>query len=293
MKPIKSQSDALDRYHKVVIALSGSERLGGFRAQRWGEKFELYDAFDGRRGAGADQFEIESFRGRWGAPPTGGQIGCAISHAEVITAFAQGDAKNTDLLLVAEDDVRWSADLLPIMAGIATLPLYADLIALADPFGPPYTTFGTPVPRDVNGVSWLAPTVHRRGRRRYRVGLTSGPVWGTSLYVITRVAAERFAEYRSRAGKISWLADEYGLWADAAEINVSVMRPRVVEWEGISAIKTPDRSGLHQIESVSDAMKSPSLRSRIAPRTRLTTLIRSLIATRDDLVSRSFRTPAR
>lgn len=279
-------NDVLDRYQKVVIALENSERLPGFRNQRLGDSFKVHTAFDGRYGAGADRFDAIAFLERWGVAAKGGQIGCAISHAEVISAFAQNQTPSTDLLLVAEDDARWSQDLVRVLRGIAHLPLQAGLIVLGDSFGPPYTTGGIPSPKNVSGVSYLSPTVSRRGPRRYRVGRPYGPLWGASFYVMTRLATERFHEYYTRLGKITWLADEYDQWAREAGIDVTVLRPRIVDWEGVSTINNSALASPSQAERIRGGWSLERLRCRLALRTRWAILVRSLLATKEDLASR-------
>lgn len=58
----KPRSEKSRITRRVVIALSDSTRLPGFRAQPGGGDFEVFDAIDNRLGAVTERFDVAWFR---------------------------------------------------------------------------------------------------------------------------------------------------------------------------------------------------------------------------------------
>lgn len=93
-----------------VISLEGSSRLPGFMTQPDAAGFEVWDAFDGRTGAGAEWFDDVAYEARVGENNMPGEIGCTISHLRLMEHFGGASGAADDVLLVAEDDVLFAPD---------------------------------------------------------------------------------------------------------------------------------------------------------------------------------------
>lgn len=216
---------------RYVISLDGSPRRQVFFSQPCARGFRVWDAVDGRTGGGQDRFDVAGFRARYGREPRGGEIGCALSHLDLLGHFAASPGASSDLMIVAEDD----AVLSPAFEGVVRR------IARHDDFGwanlaQPWEDFRKGVhvsalARPVGG--WPLPW-------RFRLGTFEDGLWGTGLYMVSRDAASSLVTYAGTNG-ISWVADGFSAWHEPAGVSVRVLVPHLARWSGGSEI-SPERS---------------------------------------------------
>ena len=210
-----------------VIALQDSARVDGFLAQAGGENFRPFDAVDGRRGEGSEYFDRDGFFTLYGRDPLPGEIGCAVSHFKVLQEFAYSAGRDEDLVLVAEDDARWVEGALDIVSGIADSVIEAGMIVLANEIQIQLSLFARPV--------------HRDGLTIYRVGHNWGNAWSMGLYLSSRAAARRYVDACEPG--IGWVADHFSLFRRTMGIDVKVLQPSIVSWEGESSIRSAPTFG--------------------------------------------------
>ncbi|MGJ6980386.1 glycosyltransferase family 25 protein [Aestuariimicrobium soli] len=268
---------------RVVIALPDENRLESFRACPGGESFRVFWAVDGRGGRAAERFDTNRFVARVGSPATGGEMGCVLSHLSVVTAFANEVGADTDLMVVAEDDALLGRDFEAVLDRLVRRLRPIGVVVLADPFG----AAGR---RDFFGASerWaqlsaLAVPVGPAHRPlQYRVGRVEGHLMGAGLYLITRRAARRYADWAALQGRPHWVADDYGFWAREARIGVRLVRPNLAGWVGGTQLERPEPGRATEIlrEHQRSGSLLERLRWRLAPRTRLRRLAASLRAAR-------------
>ncbi|MCO6809653.1 glycosyltransferase family 25 protein, partial [Pseudomonas aeruginosa] len=101
---------ALPVARAAVVSLPGSGRRRGFFAQPLAGVFEVAEAFHGATQDWTPYFDAARFAEHYGRAPVPAEIGCAISHARVIRDFAAEAGADSDVLLVAEDDARFTED---------------------------------------------------------------------------------------------------------------------------------------------------------------------------------------
>lgn len=270
---------------RVVISLDDSPRWEKFRCQRGLGEFTRYSAFDARTGAGRDRFDVETFEARTGRDVVNGEIGCAISHHEVITRFAAAQGADEDLLLVAEDDVVIAPEAGRIMDGLLRNSGPVDLVILYDVFNEVGTARFAGEASSTVHMSWLSRIVARRGRHVYRVGPYAGLAWGAALYVISRDAARRYVAWAAEQDGIAWAADEYQIWAEGAGLVPRILRPGIAATEGFSAIRGDSNAPASE-KPPHEWMWSEERPIRSAVRLALRKLRRSGQATRRDISRR-------
>lgn len=239
---------------RVVITLDGSPRIAEFEKQFELGQFRRHSAFDGRGGRGEDVFDCNLFVHRVGRLPLGGEIGCAISHFRVLEQFAAKDGRDEDLILVAEDDVRFGSIAEPIINSLLRCGMHPDLVVLYDVFGEVGSTSFRGRASETVHLSWLSRIVYREGCRFYRVGTYSGILWGSALYLVSRRAAREYVQWvRGQGERLAWLSDEFHVWARLSGIRPAVLRPGIASTEGESSISA-DRSRL----GVAPGLRRPS-----------------------------------
>ncbi|MCJ2194094.1 hypothetical protein MUG60_05415 [Kaistella montana] len=273
-----------------VVALSDSRRVEGFFTCLGTERFKLFEAYDGRCGVVPDEFNVDGFRRRRGVDPRPGEIGCAMSHFLALREFAETPGSDIDLLLMAEDDARPTADLEPVLEAISHSPRLVDYAVLASPFEGPGPRPITSVGSRLTQLSLLASPVGPGGARsRYRLGRFDGTTWGTGLYLVSRRAARSYVDLVDDIGGISWVADESVFWAKLAGFDVLALVPNLCDWEGSSTIREMSDIQHHALQQQKQQSRQGSvtvMRSHLAPRTRLRYLGRRLKATAAELRDR-------
>lgn len=276
----------------VVISLAGSKRIQGFWDQNSSQfDFELHDAFDARNGGGDEFFDkarAEEFVGR---PLAGGEVGCAISHLQVIREFATAEGPDAELMLVAEDDARLLPEAREVVDRILSKITNIEYLVLSEALGG--KNMGSWIslrrnPTNVIGNMSLkfTPVGSLLNPMSHRVGHVSNAVWGTGLYLISRKAAKAYVALTGGSGKSHWIADYYYYWAAKANVDVLVCRPGICTWEGESEIydrETFDLEALGTGNRLVDRVKV-----RVAFRTRLTRFKASLAATKHERKGGSF-----
>lgn len=116
----------------AVVSLPGSDRRRGFFAQPLAGVFEVAEAFHGATQDWTPYFDAARFAEHYGRAPVAAEIGCAISHARVIRDFAAEAGAGSDVLLVAEDDARFTEDFARVGRTLLQPPLRHDVVVLGD-----------------------------------------------------------------------------------------------------------------------------------------------------------------
>lgn len=233
---------------RYVISLSGSPRRKSFFEQEFSSDFKVWEAFDGRDGAGEQYFDRMGFEKLHGRAPEGGEIGCTISHVNLLAYFAQKEGRDDDLMLVAEDDAVFSGDAQAVITRVAE-GKDIDWALLGDPYEDPRRDPFWSVGRDRWSLTLLARPVGPKARPwRYRLGEAEGKRMGAGLYLVSREAARRLTDYARRFG-LHFVADDYGVWHDGASVTPLLLRPTVAGWLGDSEINPDCRPHLEVAQS--------------------------------------------
>jgi glycosyl transferase family 25 len=167
---------AVDRLHTWVINLDRApERLARIRAQldRLGLPWTRLAAVDARAltPEQAATLDEPAYRRKHGKTPAPGELGCYLSHHEVMRRFLAGEA---EFALVLEDDVLLEPSLPAVLQGLLAHPDRWDMVKLSAVHS------GTPVP-----VLEVAPG--------HRLAVMLTRCTGSSAYLINRRAATAYA----------------------------------------------------------------------------------------------------
>lgn len=273
-----------------VVALADSSRVEGFWAQPAAAGFTVFTAYDGRTGSTPDDFDRAGFEARRGMAPSGGEVGCAVSHYRLLKEFAEQDGEDSDLILVAEDDARFGPDFELVLDNILGRISSFDCIILASPFDDAGSRPLSSIGARLTQLSLLASPVGPKGRLWcYRVGAYWGSAWGTGLYLMRRSAARRYVDLAALIQGIEWVADESSYWAPLARIRMACVVPNIAGWEGPSTIReTSDIAAAHE-RAQRRRGRVEAFRSLIAIRTRWRFFRRQLAGTGRDLNGRRAR----
>ena len=222
---------------RYVISLEGSPRRKAFFSQPSAQGFKVWNAVDGRTGGGRDRFNVAGFQSRYGREPLGGEIGCALSHVDLLAHFAASPGGPNDLMIVAEDDAVLSPAFEAVVQRIARRPNFgwANLAQPTEDFRhEPFWAWN----RGVLHVSALArPVGGWPFPWRFRLGASEGPIGGAGLYMVTREASSALVAH-SEAEGVSWVADGFTDWHEPAGVRFHVLVPNLAGWSGGSEISS-------------------------------------------------------
>lgn len=278
-----------------VIALEGSDRLAGFLAQDLARDYEVFWGFDGRKQPTDPYFDDQRSLAHYSRDTVSspvllpGQKGCAISHFRVLSEFAAEEGDPQDLMLVCEDDVRFSPVTREVMTrvlageGPLDIALFCETDAQAD-----FTPFTSHSRRDMQLSLLARPVGPWPHPLSHRFGVFGGRMWGAGFYAVSRDAARRLTALATREGRLWWLADDYKMFAAQAGIRTQALRPGLVSYAGESTMGYQDWRGTAQETGAAGAQRS-SLRERLALMTRLQRARLALVGTRQDLRQRMER----
>lgn len=267
---------------RIVIGLADSSRLAGFFGQEGGGTFDHHIAFDGRTSSGSEHFDRDAFRERTGRNPSGGEVGCAISHFEVLRYFAQQDGSEDDLVLVAEDDARLSPHTESVLSSLEQRGESFDILLLANPFDKLHGWSPRFIGYQLFQQSFKAKRIRVSLVRSFFYGRIYGVPYGTGLYLCSRRAARKYMTFVGD-GRISWVADDYLHWAKASAVDIQTLRPNLAGWYGESTIRDTNAwqsRSLERMTSLGDLIDA--VRIFAAPRIRMKALRMRFIATRHD-----------
>ena len=166
----------MDGLQTWVINLDRApERLARIRGQlqRLSLPFERLAAVDARAFTPAQQAQIDeaAYRRQHGMPSLPGELGCYLSHVEVVRRFLASDAA---FALVLEDDVVLHDSLPAVLQGLLAHPARWDMVKLSAVHS------GTPVP-----VLAVAPG--------HQLCVMLSRCTGSSAYLMNRRAAQAYA----------------------------------------------------------------------------------------------------
>lgn len=230
-----------------VIALRHSPRLQDFLNQDGAEGFTVFDAVDGRRPSSFvnEHFDFETAERRWHYTMPSSHAACTLSHLSVIREFADAEGAPEDLLLIAEDDARFTSRARNVLARVEASARHIDLLILADGYGEgedamPLGPTGTSV-----AVSALAPWMWIKGKL-FRYGTYSGIPQGAGLYLMSRNATRKYRAYVEAEGRPYWPADWFHFWALNSGIRPAFLMPGIATWEGESSLGHPTSLSLYE-----------------------------------------------
>jgi glycosyl transferase family 25 len=166
----------MDRLQTWVINLDRApERLARIsgQLQRLGLPYTRLPAVDARALTPAQRaaFDAPGYHRRHGMTPVPGELGCYLSHVEVVRRFLAGGA---EFALVLEDDALIHPSLPAVLQGLQAHPRRWDMVKLSAVHS------GTPVP-----VLTVAPGHH--------LAVMLSRCTGSSAYLMNRRAATAYA----------------------------------------------------------------------------------------------------
>lgn len=222
---------------KYVIALEGSERLKGFKRQKYASDFIVWPAFNGRLEVAPSYVDKLGMNASLGREASGGEIGCSVSHYELCKNFIQNHP-GEEIMLVAEDDARFLPKIENTISRLVRLVNWdhTGIVVLANPGLQAGERNFSSVPQKGAALSLLSLPCGWAGRYPFLVGNFEGFALGTGLYLITQDAARRYVNLVENGTSISWVADHYHVWAKLAGIRMKIVRPGLCSWEGESTI---------------------------------------------------------
>ena len=225
-----------------VIALPDSERLAGFLSQAAAERFVIHEATDNRQGRESRRFDAVAFMEHFSRAPLPAEIGCTLSHLDVLRQFGEAPGCAGDLVLVAEDDARFVHSFEQALSAIEPHVPESALVVLADPYGPGGVRDRSLESRSEYFVqlSLLATRLGQSaGIKGLQIGRWSAGLTGTGAYLATRCAAQRITRFVADQcdGLPWWMADYHGVYRDHIGIDVLAVRPNLADWEGDSSIQ--------------------------------------------------------
>lgn len=167
----------MDRLHTWVINLDrATDRLARISAQlnRLQLPFTRLRAVDARAFTPQQAAALNEadYRRLHGKTPVPGELGCYLSHVEVMQAFLASDA---EFALVLEDDALLHDSLPAVLQGLMQSPARWDMVKLSAVHS------GTPVP-----VAQVAPGHH--------LAVMLSRCTGSSAYLMNRRAAQAYAQ---------------------------------------------------------------------------------------------------
>ena len=166
----------MERLHAWVINLDRApERLLRIRAQldAIGLPWTRLAAVDARALTPAQRAALDepAYRRKHGMTPVAGELGCYLSHVQVMAEFL---ASGADYALVLEDDVQLRSSLVPVLQGLLREATRWDVVKLSAVHS------GTPMP-----YLEVAPG--------HRLAVMLSRCTGSSAYLLNRQAAQSYA----------------------------------------------------------------------------------------------------
>lgn len=158
----------LDRAPQRMAVIAG-------QLEALGLPYTRFAAVEGRVVSPQDQaatLDREGFGRLHGMTPTLGELGCYLSHVQVLQAFL---ATPHDYALILEDDVLPRPELAAVLAGLTDVEDQWDMVKLSAIHS------GSPV-----AVRTLAPG--------YSLGVMFSRCTGSSAYAVNRQAAQRYVD---------------------------------------------------------------------------------------------------
>lgn len=253
---------------RVVISLPGSNRIDSFMAQPMAKGFEVFEAIDGRLQESQYNFSMKRYMNYYQHPPTPGQVGCAISHFRVIRSFAVTEGPPSSTLLVAEDDSRFGMDFPGVLGKInKNGPFDIGVLADRKPTNP-RAAFQRMLMAE-SQLSLFSKFIATPSRI-YRFGRFEGDPYCAALYVITRHGARKFIAETELRGGLPWtVADDWALFRDQYGMDIKVLRPGLVSYEGDSSTRSDDSMAQDHLINGSYAGIIGRAKTAVAVRSRL------------------------
>lgn len=225
----------------VTVDRRGS-RLAQFSAQPGGIEFAIFDGVDLRstsKESVAGLADQTILRHRYGRSLAPGEIGCALSHRELMSAIAANPAlADDDVVLVVEDDAVLHPDLDALLPWLVDQPF--DLMPLHHGSA---SRLGLPEPEGLalmDAVYPLSPLARRHPVKPFRAGYTTPEAWmATVAYLVRKRAATHLVGVEQ--GPITRVADDYRVIADLG-LRVCQVRPSLA-WESSDQVSEITASG--------------------------------------------------
>lgn len=225
----------------VTVDRRGS-RLAEFSAQPGGTAFAIFDGVDLRSRSEesvaclADQ---KILRHRYGRSLAPGEIGCAMSHRELMSVIATNPSlAEDDVILVVEDDAVLHPQLDALLPWLVAQPF--DLMPLHHGSA---SRVGLPDPSGLalmDAVYPLSPLARQHPASPFRAGYTTPEAWmGTLGYLVRKRTARHLVAVEQ--GPVTRVADDYRVIADLG-LRVCQVRPSLV-WESSDQVSEITATG--------------------------------------------------
>ncbi|PKH37655.1 Glycosyltransferase involved in LPS biosynthesis, GR25 family [Nocardioides alpinus] len=217
--------------HRFVVTVDrDGPRMQEFRDQPGGHRFEVFDGVDLRRETPvevAGRVDGAVLRSRYARDLAPGEVGCALSHREVMKHIASLSAlSDLDAVLVVEDDAVLHEDLEMLLPWLLeqpfdVMPLHhgsASRLGIAEPEGSLLMERLYP----------MSPWARSNATGGFRVGYTSPEAWMLTVgYLVRKRAARHLA--RLEEGLLTRVADDYRVIGNHG-LRVCQVRPSLI-WE--------------------------------------------------------------
>lgn len=223
-----SLEDAVDRRNALI-------RRGfppGLVASYW-------PAFDMRHSTQEQlqsQPEAKDMTGRYGRRPLGSEVGCFISHREVIRWFAK-QSKYSQIVVFEDDAIPAFDDSFDLLANLSdSLKPHADSgKSFICHLGPRPEQWETALVRRITKKS-----ISVRGLEVLELVGKRTIIWRAHSYIISKAAADK---YVSLTSKSAFLADDWRLIMDSTKSKMFLAHPRLfVQDEIIKSSIDPDNA---------------------------------------------------
>lgn len=167
--------------------------------------FTYFDAIDNQNVFSNIKFDHEKFKEKYKRTASVGEVGCALSHTEILKKFSKDE---NEWLCVLEDDAL-------------TEDKFIDFISLVskESFDVPIMiVIGYSKTKKINNYihKLKFPILNPFYIGNYEVGESYGNLYGTVGYVVNKLAAEKFENIH----KIYWVADD---WVMLSNLGIKIL----------------------------------------------------------------------
>lgn len=226
----------------VVTIDRRGPRLAEFLQQPGAARFEIFDGLDLRtspedtlRGLVDDAV----LQGRYGRSLAPGEVGCALSHRNLMSVIsADRSMADDDVALVVEDDAVLHPQLESLLEWLVAQPF--DVMPLHHGSASRLGMDSDAGSRIMDRLYPLSPMARRAGETEFRAGFTTPESWMLTVgYLVRKRAASHLAHVEG--GPLRRVADDYRSIGDLG-LRVCQVRPSLV-WESTAQESVITASG--------------------------------------------------
>lgn len=261
--------------------MKNSSRRDTFFSQDYSKNFTIFDAIDGRDSTKTTFFNKESFRKFYNREPLPGEIGCALSHYELLKSYSE-NPESSDYAIIVEDDAKFAPNIEEVISNIIDKYPSLDVVLL----GYPSSSYGY-----INLASWdaqmmrhsvFSKKVGKATEGSYRIATYDGQGWGTGAYIISKNSAKKYVSFADRVTNLHWVADHWEYFSKPSGMRMQSIMPPLVGWQGGSEIREQAESNIN--DQILHSKRK--IRERIALKNRILFTPRATAATLRDIADK-------